>query len=164
MSIAARTSKWLDMQGYALSEQEKRRLVVPIKVAPVLCTGVAAAALATQSAGGFALLALIALAGAALPRHPFDYLYGWSLSRALGTGWAPRTPGRRKLQCGAASVMLAATAAAFGLGYTTAGIINGAAFLAVGITVTLTNWCVVLSLFDRLTALLRPAAENAARQ
>ncbi len=151
MAFRERTLAWLDIQGYYdLPIDERRRLSVPLRFAPALCTALSALALVTQPAPGLALMAVVATAGTLLPRHPFDYLYGWVVNPVLKTGQAPKTPPRRKIQCGVAAVIMAASAALFAAGYTAAGWVLGGSFIVVGVTLTVTNWCAVLYVMDRL--------------
>lgn len=155
MAFRERTLAWLDIQGYYnLPIDERSRLSIPLRFSPALCTALAALALGMQSAPGLALMAVVATAGTLLPRHPFDYLYGLVVNPLLKTGQAPKTPARRKIQCGVSAVILAATAALFATGYTVAAWVLGVSFIAVGLTVTVTNWCAVLYVMDRLLELI----------
>ena len=83
--FAGWTLRNVDAQGYHLSDAEKRRLAVPLRFAPGLCALLGATFLGTQWAPGLFVLAGTALAGALLPRHPFDYAYGVLLARPLRT-------------------------------------------------------------------------------
>ena len=146
------TSAWLKTQGYDLSPAMERRLRVPIRFAPVMCTAFTAAFLALGSVEGFIALGVVAAAGTVLPRHPFDYLYGWLINPALRTGVAPATPAPRRLMCGTAAVTMVAIAASLTLAPAVLPWVLGSAFLAVGVSIVTTNWCVVLYLHKQLAA------------
>ena len=123
---------WIDMQGYGLTVAEKSSLTIPLKFAPGLCAALGTVFIATQSVPGLAVLAGVALAGAILPRHPFDYFYGAALDPLLHTGWAPPSPPQRRFACAMATVMLALIAGAFALArYQVLGV-DGLVRLAMG--------------------------------
>jgi hypothetical protein len=149
-SFAARSLGWLDMQGYHLSDEEKRRLTVPLKFSSALCTLFGATFVVTQWAPGLFVLAGTALAGALLPRHPFDYAYGVLLARPLRTGWAPRNTPQRRFACAAGAAMLGAAGAFFVAGNDAVAWIVGLSFVAVAFVVTTTNWCLPSLIYNRL--------------
>lgn len=141
MSLASRTLGWIDMQGYRLTDAEKRRLTIPLKFAPALCALFAAVSLAQQSVAGFAALAVIAFVGGLLPRHLFDYLYAVALEPLLRTGLPPTNPPQRHFACLMGSAMLATAAVGFAVGFDALAWTLGLAFIGAATLVTLTNWC-----------------------
>ncbi len=152
MTFSARTLQWLDMQGYQLSDEEKRRLTLPLKFPLVLCTAFGAAFVANAWAPGLGGLAVLAFLGALLPRHPFDYVYGWVVNPLLRTGWAPLKPPQQRFSCAVASVMLGTIASAFVLDYGLLAWSLGAAFVALATIPTLTNWRLPSYLYNALAA------------
>lgn len=149
-SLAVRSLAWIDMQGYYLSDEEKRRLTVPIKFAPGVCMVAALTLVVMGSGAGLLVLAGFALAGALLPRHPFDYAYGLLLARPLRTGPAPRNTPQRRFACALGAVLLAGSGALFVGGYGAAAWVVGLAFVVVAFVVTTTNWCLPSLIYNRL--------------
>lgn len=156
MSFASRSLQWIDMQGYRLSEAEKRRLTVPLKFAPALCTIFGALSLYQQSVPGLAVLAALAFAGALLPRHPFDYLYGFTLASLLRTGWAPTNPPQRRFACFMGAGMLATSAVAFAFGYPAVALVVGLSFVGAAALQALTNWCLPSFIYNLAVAQVFP--------
>lgn len=140
----------VDMQGYHLSDAEKRRLAVPLRFAPGLCALLGATFLGTQWAPGLFVLAGTALAGALLPRHPFDYAYGVLLARPLRTGVAPSNTPQRRFACAIGAVLLTVTGASFAAGVDPLAWVVGLFFVSVATVVTITNWCLPSLIYNRL--------------
>lgn len=158
MSLQERTLAWLDMQGYCLTDEEKRRLAVPIKFAPAVCFTITAASVAFQWWPGLAALSAVAFAGGILPRHPFDYVYGVALNPLLKTGWAPANAPQRRFACLMASALLAATAWGFAADVAAVGWGVGMFTAAAMFVVASTNWCMPSFIYNTAASLLRRGA------
>lgn len=140
----------LDSQGYCLTEEEKRRLTVPLKFSSGLCAVLGAAFVIAGWVPGLLAVAAIAVAGAVLPRHPFDYLYRYLLNPVLGTGLAPRNTPQRRFACAGGAAMLGGSAWLFTGGYDAAAFALGGAFVAVAVVVTATNWCLPSFIYNNV--------------
>jgi hypothetical protein len=133
----------LTMQGYdSLSDEERGRLWLGLRFAPMLC--VAGIALGTALASPTFLLAMAvsALIGGFLtPKHPFDYVYDAAVRPLLGGPSVPPSPAPRRFACQLATPWIVAIAVAFLAGAPALAWILAAPLLLVAATVTTTNWC-----------------------
>lgn len=141
------------MQGYCLTDDEKRRLTVPLKFAPFLCWSIGAIGLALQSWPVLATLSAIALVGGVLRRHPFDYAYAATLDRVLRTGMPPHNAPQRRFACVMASSMLALSAVGFAADSAAVGWAFGGAFVAASFVVWTTNWCLPSFIYNTALSL-----------
>jgi hypothetical protein len=113
-----------------------------LRVAPALCTLIAA--IGTASASPLILFGLAAIAffGAALPFHPFDLIYNFGIRFLIGRRALPPNGIPRRLGCGIATIWLAATALSFLIGQAAIGYVLGALFVAVAGLLTATHICI----------------------
>ena len=140
----------VDMQGYRLTAEQKRRLAVPLRFAPALCALLGAAFVVTQWPPGLFALAATALAGALLPRHLFDYAYALALEPLLKTGAAPANTPQRRFACAMGAVMLTVSGAAFAAGVDPLAWVVGLFFVSVATVVAVTNWCLPSAIYNAL--------------
>lgn len=153
MAMRARTLGWLDMQGYCLTDEEKRRLAIPLKFAPFLCWGIGTAGLALQSWPILATLTVIAFVGGVLPRHPFDYVYAITIERVVRTGMPPANTPQRRFACLMAASMLGLAAWGFAAGVDEVGWVFGGMFSAASFLVWTTNWCMPSFIYNTALSL-----------
>jgi uncharacterized protein DUF4395 len=134
----------LSMQGYAaLSDEERRRLTIGLRVSPALClTGMAVGVVLESPAVLLVMAATAFLGGFVTRKHPFDMIWDYALRRITGGPPLPPTPAPRRFACQLATFWLIGLAVAFIAGADTLGIVLGVPLLLVAATVTTTNWCV----------------------
>ncbi len=153
MSFADWSRACLNMQGYRLSVEEKRRSELAIKFTPAVCTVLTVLFVALQWSAGLWALAATALVGALLPRHVFDYVYGVLLSRPLGTGWAPPNPPQRRFACTGAALMIGVGAWLIDGGAVVAGSAVALAFAGIAGVMAVTNWCLPSFIYNHIPGL-----------
>jgi hypothetical protein len=141
--IAAWSRGCLTMQGYgALREEERRRLWLGLRFAPLLCvTGIAVGTVLASPAILFAIAATALLGGFVTPKHPFDYLYDATLRPLLGGPAVPPSPPPRRFACQLATPWIAAIAVAFLAGAPAVAWVLAVPLLVTAATVATTNWC-----------------------
>jgi hypothetical protein len=151
----------LSMQGYsALSDDERRRLGLALRLSPGLClTGMAVGVVLMSPAVLLAMAATAFVGGFVTAKHPFDLIWDLGLRRISGDPPLPPTPPPRRFACQLAGFWLVGVAMAFLVGSETVGLALGVPLLLVATTVTTTNWCLpslVYGLIRRPPA-VRPA-------
>ena len=132
----------LSIQGYQLSDSERRRLWLGLRLPTGLCLPLVVTGLALRSP---LLLAAIVPVGAIAgwsSRHPFDHLWNHGLRRLLGSPSLPPNPTRRRHAFKLGTVSLALCAALFAAGASTAALVLGVLLVAVCGLVTTTNLCI----------------------
>jgi hypothetical protein len=156
--MTGRVASWvrcnLSMQGYgALSDDERRRLGLALRLSPALCfTGMALGVALESPALLLAMAATAFLGGFVTAKHPFDLIWDNGLRHLSGAPPLPPTPPPRRFACQMATVWLVAVAVAFLAGADTLGLALGVPLLIVAATVMTTNWCLpslVHGLFSR---------------
>jgi hypothetical protein len=131
-----------------------------------LCTGVALYATAFVCTVTLWLMVPVALWGAATSRHPFDHVYNKFVRRYTNTIELPRNGAPTRFACGLAAVCFASIAIAFHTGNNTLAYGLGAVFVAVGLLVTLTHFCVPGAVYQFLfgdRSLIKPAVFGGAK-
>ena len=145
--MGGRLASWmrcnLSMQGYErLSDEERRRLGLALRVSPALClAGMTLGVVLESAAVLLAMAATAFLGGFVTAKHPFDLLWDRGLRRLTGGPPLPRTPPPRRFACQLATFWLIGLAALFLAGSDTLGLALGVPLLAVAAVVTATNWC-----------------------
>jgi rhodanese-related sulfurtransferase len=109
-----------------------------------------------------------AVAGAATPRHPFDWLYNYGVRHLLGKPAIPRNAAPRRFSCAVGAAWLALTAGAFFLGWDILGYILGAGMAGMAAFVAVTHIClpslIYIRLFDRVGDVPEVSVEEAHRR
>ena len=101
----------LAAQGYCDLDEPALREIGPwLRWSPALCTTVMATGTILGSPVVLLGLAPLAALGAALNRHPFDYLYNGIVRHLTKTRPLPPHAAQRRFACGVASVWLVGTA------------------------------------------------------
>lgn len=93
-------------------------------------------------------MSLIALAGAFLPNHPFDYLYNYGVRQLLSKPKLPPRTNQVRFACGIAAAWLPLTIYLLYNGYHIAGYIFGGSLFAVGALVTTTDICIPSMIYN----------------
>jgi hypothetical protein len=151
----------VEAQGFCGLDDSALAEVGPwLRWSPAICTVVMAVGTALASPAVLWSLAAVALAGAALPAHPFDFVYNGVVRRATGTRPLPRHGPQRRFACGMAAAWLAGTGLAFHQGAPALGYALGAALTAVAALVATTNFCVPSLVYNTLFG-PRPASRAA---
>jgi hypothetical protein len=141
--LAVWSRSCLTMQGYgALSDEDRKRLWLGLRFAPLLCfAGIALGVVLTSPAVLLAMAATAAVGGFLTPKHPFDYLYDVALRPLLGGPSVPPSPAPRRFACQLAAPWIAAIAVAFLVDLTVVAWVLAVPLLIVAAVVTTTNWC-----------------------
>ena len=139
----------IEAQGFlCLTNDEVEALNPWFRFAPTLClVWVAAGVIAASPT---ILLALFpwALLGGILTGHPFDVVYNHGIRHLLRTPELPPYGWPRRFACLLASGMIAATAAAFYLGYPAVGYSVGALMIVMASVQVATGFCVPSLIFN----------------
>ncbi len=87
-------------------------------------------------------MAVVALIGTILPSgHPVDFLYNFGVRHLFGARPLPPNPKPRRFACFVATLLLIGSALSFQYGLPVLAFVLGGFLSAVGVVVTLTNWC-----------------------
>jgi len=132
----------LQTQGYRLGGNEARELRIGLRFPTALCLALVVTGLALESALMIALLVPIGAVAGWTRRHPFDLIWNHGLRHLARAPDLPPNPVRRRHAFKLATIWLAAVAALFEIGATTAALVLGAVLLAVCSLVTATNFCI----------------------
>ena len=159
--LATWSRSCVTMQGYGtLSDQERRHLWLGFRFAPALClAGIALGTLLASPPLLFGMAGFAFVGGFVTAKHPFDYLYDFSVRPLLGGPEVPPSPAPRRFACQLATLWILAIAVAFLGGASTLAWILAAPLLLVGLTVSTTNWCLP-SLIYGLTHRGQPGATS----
>jgi len=148
MTFGRTTTARLHTQGYDFVDEETLRRVAPwLRWSPAICTAVIVMGVALSSPAVLWALVPFAAAGAAMRRHPFDYVYNFGVRRLTGTPPLPEHGAPRRFACGMAAGWLVVTGAAFATGADGAGYALGGALAAVGGLVSVTHFCIPSTIF-----------------
>jgi hypothetical protein len=149
--ISATCKRRLHAQGYQnYSDKELNDYKYGIRFAYGLCITLVALGLIFTSIPLLSFVALVALAGAFPPNHPFDYLYNNGVRQLLNKPKLPPRSNQGRFACGIASVWLAATIYLLYNNYLIAGNILGASLFAVGALVTTTDICIPSLIYNAI--------------
>jgi hypothetical protein len=143
MKLSNHTRTRLEMQGFVGLSDETLAEVRPwLRLAPAVCMiwTVVASALASPIMI-WALTPLAAL-GAALPWHPFDFVYNHGIRRLTGGNLLPRYRAPRRFACLVATMWLALTGLAFYGGFTMTGYALGFSLALAALAPVTTDFCI----------------------
>lgn len=141
--ISTFTKSCLNMQGYVqLDDETKSRYALALRFSPGVCTALIVVGLVLQSPIWLGVMAVVALIGAILPSgHPVDLLYNFGVRHLFGAPPLPPNPKPRRFACFVATLLLIGSALSFQYGLPVLAFVLGGFLSAVGVVVTLTNWC-----------------------
>lgn len=142
----------LEVQGYCLSAEQSHALRFGLRFPTALCLALVVVGLAFSSALLIAVLVPIGAVAGWSSRHPFDLIWNHGLRHLAGAPELPPNPPRRRHAFKLATVWLAAVAALFAAGASTAALVLGGALVAVCGLVTTTNFCLpstLLGIWER---------------
>jgi len=131
-----------------------------------LCTAGAGIATVSSSVPVLVTMMGIAVIGAAMERHPFDYVYNGVIRRFTGTLKLPTNGVPTRFACTIGAVWFLALAVLFHNGFDNAGYVLGAMFVAVGSLVSTTHFCIPSLIFQFLfgdRSLIIPSITGRAR-
>lgn len=158
----SRRRRWAEMQGFVgLTDGDLSRIDPWLRFSPAICAAWAAVATLAHSSTALLVLAGIAVLGAVRASHPFDAVYNLGVRRVTGSPAIPRYGTPRRFACSVAAAWLAATAAAFARGATTAGVALGVFFTAVALVPVMTGFCVPSFVFQQGCRLARDRGSHA---
>ena len=153
MADIGTTRKRLEMQGFhGLDDATLAEIGPWMRWSPALCTTVMVAGVLWASPPLLWSLALTAVVGAVLSRHPFDYLYNHGVRHWTGTRALPPNGAPRRFACALGTAWLGAAGLAFHLGAITAGYALGGALIAVAGLVSFTHYCIPSLIYQTLFA------------
>lgn len=146
----------LDIQGFeSVDDGTLASTQAWLRFSPALCAVVGAIGTVLEAPAVLWSLALIAVAGAALPFHPFDAIYTFGVRRATGGTPLPANRAPRRFACALGSAWLVATGLSFAGGYAAAGYVLGASFTGVAALVATTHVCIPSLMFRTARGQLR---------
>lgn len=149
MPLRSSARERLHTQGYVDVDEETLAEVEPwLRWSPSICTTVVIAGTILESAWVLWALVPLAVVGAVMSRHPFDYIYNLGVSRLTGTPPLPEHSAPRRFVCGLAAVWIAAEGAAFAAGVPAAGYILGGTLAVVGGLVSTTHICIPSTIYS----------------
>jgi hypothetical protein len=131
----------LTTQDYHLTEAERRRLAVGLRVSTGPCLSLVVVALELQSPLMVFALTAIGLVASFAAHHPFDHLWNHGVRDLLGGPVLPPNPRRRRDAFKVATVCLALVATLFAADAAMAALVLGGLLVAACATVTATNLC-----------------------
>jgi Flp pilus assembly protein TadB len=131
----------LTTQDYHLTEAERRRLAVGLRVSTGPCLSLVVVALVLQSPLMVFALTGIGLVASFAAHHPFDHRWNHGVRDLLGCPVLPPIPRRRRDAFKVATVWLAIVATLFAAGAATVALALGGLLVAACATVTATNLC-----------------------
>jgi hypothetical protein len=142
-SISSWSRGCLTMQGYtSLADEDRKRLWLGLRFAPLLCfAGIAAGTALGSPAVLLAMAATALLGGFVLGNHPFDYLYNAALRPLLGGPSVPPSPAPRRFACRLATPWVTTIAIAFLAGAPAVAWVLAVPLLLAGASAGTTNWC-----------------------
>lgn len=150
-STSRRAIRLLELQGWRGPELDQAAAVgLWVRWSPALCLVTVVVGTALASPVILLGLALTALAGAALPFHPFDIIYNRGIRHLVGRPPLPPAPAARRSACAVAAVWLVGTALAFGTGATTAGYVLGTSLASAAAVFAFAGFCIPSFLLNML--------------
>lgn len=147
--ISPTCRKRLHAQGYQnYSDEELNAFKHGIRFAYGLCSVLLALGLILSDARLLFFVAVVAILGALLPTHPFDYLYNYGVRHLLGSPAIPRRTNQSRFACGLASVWLVVIIVLLSNGLVLIANILGAMLFALSLLVTTTDICVPSMIYN----------------
>jgi len=131
----------LTTQGYCLTDEQRRELVVGLRFSTGLCLSLVVVALALESPVMLFALSGIGMVASFASRHPFDYLWNHAVRHLVGGPALPPNPLRRRHAFKIATAWLLVVGTLFAVGAVTAALVLGGLLVAACSTVTATNLC-----------------------
>ena len=141
MSAGAWMRANLTTQGYCLTDEQRRELVVGLRFSTGLCLSLVVVALALESPVMLFALSGIGMVASFASRHPFDYLWNHAVRHLVGGPALPPNPLRRRHAFKIATAWLLVVGTLFAVGAVTAALVLGGLLVAACSTVTATNLC-----------------------
>jgi hypothetical protein len=147
--------KRLGVQGYlAYTNEQLAELSLAIRLPYGLCAVIAAAGVVTTNIPILTVLMVLALLGAALPNHPFDYLYNFCLRHLLKRPLLPPRTAQTRFACIVATIWLAITIGLFSRDMVVIGTIWGGILVAIATLVSLTDICIPSMIYNYFRRIL----------
>jgi len=150
------TRKRLQVQGFDFDDATLAEIGPWMRWPFVFCAGLLVVGVVLASPWLLWALAAIAISGAFLPSHPFDYLYNYGLRHLTGTRPLPPSTPQRRFACGVGGVWMVGTGVAFFVGATTVGYVLGAVLAAVATLVATTHVCIPSMVYNALFGRKQP--------
>lgn len=141
--------KRLHIQGYqCYSDEQLNEYKYGIRFAYALCTVMAAVGLIFNNLTLLTITAIVALGGAILPNHPFDYLYNYGVRHVFKKARIPHRTNQGRFACGVASVWLTVTIWSLHNQNFITGYILGGLLLFVAIFVSTMDICIPSMIYN----------------
>ena len=150
--LSNRACNNLDEQGYvALSQEEKSKLNIALRITPILCITVVIFGIYLQDWRIFAALTIFGILGAATTQwQPFDVLYNFVLRHVFKSPKLPLSPVQKRFACGVGAVFLVGATIAFYVGALTWGYVFGALYIGAAGLMALTHFCIASWIYNRV--------------
>lgn len=148
-SFSAVHKKRLEVQGFrGYSDEALACHQFGIRFAYGACAGLVALGLLLESIPVLLFALLVALLGAVLKRHPFDYIYNATLRKWLKRPTLPYRTKQVRFACMIATVWLACTIYFFYAGFPVAGYVWGGILVVLATLVTATDICIPSMIYN----------------
>jgi hypothetical protein len=139
----------LHVQGYQnYSEQELTSFRTGIRFAYALCAVLFGLGLAFSEKTTLLIAAVVALLGALLPRHPFDYAYNYGVRHLFGNPAIPQRTNQSRFACGIASLWLVTIIILLQAGHILLANLLGGVLLTLALLVSTTDICVPSMIYN----------------
>jgi hypothetical protein len=131
----------LTTQGYCLTDDERRKLALGLRLSTGLCLALVVVALALESPVLVFALSGIGVIAGFTARHPFDYVWNHAGRHLAGGPALPPNPTRRRHAFKLATGWLLVVGTLLAAGATAIALVLGGLLVAACATVTATNLC-----------------------
>lgn len=141
----------LTIQGYSLSDAERRELWLGLRFSTGACLSLVVVALLLESPVMLFALSGIGFVAGFTSRHPFDYAWNHVVRHAFRAPALPPSPRRRRHAFKLATAWLLLVGVLLAAGATTPALVLGGLLVGACTTVTVTNLCLpslALSLWE----------------
>jgi hypothetical protein len=153
LTLTEKRMSRLRAQGYIHeSDEELAEMAFGIRFAYRACTALLTYALVTQSVVLFGVMLGIAFLGIVLPKHPFDYLYNYTINRWTGTLKLPERSLQLKFACMIATLWISTVIYLMATGYAIAGSVMAGVLILVALLPSTIDLCIPSVIYNFLFA------------
>ena len=141
----------LRAQGYTEeSDLHLSEMAFGIRFAYRMCVSIIILAMITHSTALFVLMSGIAFLGMILPKHPFDYVYNYTLSKWMKRTALPRRSRQLKFACSIATIWLVTIVYLMLTGYTNAAMVMAGLLAIIASFPSTIDYCIPSVIYNAL--------------